>query len=489
MLQKIWNYFKEKPYQRILILALLLRLIPLFFSNGFYAHDDHYLIVEVAQEWVEGSNESGWIVDEYAKNDNGRSIIYPGMFYILFSGMDAIGLHSPILKMFIVSLLHIVLSLWVVYLGMKITEYYNQKALVMSGLMLAGMWFMPFISVRTLIEVVAMTPLLYATWLIIKTEKYSVSNLLLIGTMIFLAFTIRYQTILVSAGLGFFFIQKKDYKAIFLTLITFLAWVGLVHGYGDYLLTTKPFGKLLFYFVYNVENANNYITRPVFDYVLFGFIFLLPPIGVLLFGLVWTQWKKTLPITLGVLFFFIVHSIIPNKQERFIFTLIPYFMILASLAYIQYFPKPKKWLNIMWRISLVVNIIMMGYLSTYYTKESRVEVMKYIGTKTDVSKVAVFPTQYENPNMVPVFYSGKTLEISYLNKDTRNIKPNEYDYLLVEISPEKSLREINGFLEQLGVSANATLETRIEGSIVDNFRYTLNKVIKNEEYFVYKLNQ
>ncbi len=491
-LTSIWDFFEEKPYTRVILFAFALRLIPLFFSQGFYAHDDHYLIVEVAQEWLNGSNQSGWFVDVYEKNDNGRSVIYPGIIYSLLWVMETIGIYSPTIKMFIISFFHVILSLTMISLSMKITELYNKKAITLVGLMLAGTWLLPFLSVRTLIEMVAIPPLLYATYLVLANKISSTKDILIIGFMFFLAFTIRYQTILVSAGIGIELLRRKQYKQSIGIVMMFLVLTSIVHGYGDYLMTTKPFGKLLFYFVYNVENAENYLTRPVFDYVGLMFAFLFPPVGVLFFGLVWTQWKKTLPITLGILFFFVIHSLIPNKQERFVFTLIPFFFIVASIAYYKYFSKPKRWLSILWGVSIFCNIILMGYMSTFYTKKSRIEAMKYIGM-TDADSLLIYSSNDQSTNLVPDFYSGRPLTVQYIDNDEKieHSKKSNANYLLIEITPWKKRNEINEeeILKKLDLQDKTTFETRIKGSLIDNFRYKLNPVVKNKEYLIYKIEK
>lgn len=491
-LTSLWNYFEEKPYTRILVFAFILRLVPLFFSQGFYAHDDHYLIVEVAQEWLNGSNASGWFVDVYENNDNGRSAIYPGIIYGLLWTIEAVGIYSPTIKMFIISFLHVLLSLTMISLSMKITALYNKKAVTMVGLLLAGTWLLPFLSVRTLIEMVAIPPLLYASYLVLSDKVDSIKNILIIGFMFFLAFTIRYQTVLVAAGIGIELLRRQQFKQAIGIVGVFLFLTVIIHGYGDYLMTTKPFGKLLFYFVYNVEHAEDYLTRPVFDYIGLMIAFLFPPMGILFFGLSWTQWKKALTITLGILFFFVIHSVIPNKQERFVFTLIPFFFIVGSLAYYQYFPKPKKWLSILWSFSIVSNIILMGYMSTFYSKQSRVEVMKHIGS-TDAKSIAIYSTNDQSTNLVPQFYAGRELNIQYLddNNDIEKYKQTTTDYLLLEITPWETKKEINmeEILDKLGLSNQVLFKTRIKGSLVDRFRYKLNSVVKNKEYLVYKITK
>jgi hypothetical protein len=47
----------------IMAAAMLLRLISVIWARGFGMHDDHFLVIEAAQSWVDGSDYNNWLPD------------------------------------------------------------------------------------------------------------------------------------------------------------------------------------------------------------------------------------------------------------------------------------------------------------------------------------------------------------------------------------------------------------------------------------------
>src|SRR5687767_9763243 len=135
----------------ILVIALAVRLVAAFFSKGYAYHDDHFDIISIAQDWVYGIPV--WLNEDLPPR---HSMFYAGIHYGLFYFLEQIGITQPTTKMLVVRLLHALYSLLVVYFGYKITEALSgQRDARIVGLMLALVWFMPFMSVRNLVEMVS----------------------------------------------------------------------------------------------------------------------------------------------------------------------------------------------------------------------------------------------------------------------------------------------------------------------------------------------
>jgi len=60
-LKEIRTYYSEYPFKVIFFIALLVRIIAAIFSKGYGWHDDQFLIIEVAQSWVDGIDYYGWL--------------------------------------------------------------------------------------------------------------------------------------------------------------------------------------------------------------------------------------------------------------------------------------------------------------------------------------------------------------------------------------------------------------------------------------------
>jgi hypothetical protein len=95
------------PLQQLLLLGGIVRLISVIFSKGFGWHDDHFLIIESSQSWVDGYYNY-WLPTEEEPNRDpqGHALFYIGIHYYIFKFFKVIGLVDPQVKMFFVRLLH-----------------------------------------------------------------------------------------------------------------------------------------------------------------------------------------------------------------------------------------------------------------------------------------------------------------------------------------------------------------------------------------------
>jgi hypothetical protein len=117
----ILKYWQEKPLLCILFLAGFFRLLAVIFSKGYGMHDDHFLVIEAAQSWVDGYDYNNWMptITKGLTTPSGHSLLYPGFHYFLFRFLEFLGMTDPQSKMYVVRLLHAVLSMSVVYLGFR----------------------------------------------------------------------------------------------------------------------------------------------------------------------------------------------------------------------------------------------------------------------------------------------------------------------------------------------------------------------------------
>src|SRR5688500_169210 len=121
----LWFRSNYTPLEQLLILGFLIRLFSVIFSNGFGWHDDHSLIIESSQSWVDGCYNY-WLPTEAIpdREPQGHALFYIGLHYYLFKFFSIIGLNDPQLKMFYVRLIHALWSLLIIKYGYKIAEQY-----------------------------------------------------------------------------------------------------------------------------------------------------------------------------------------------------------------------------------------------------------------------------------------------------------------------------------------------------------------------------
>ena len=115
------QYWKEKPLLSLLIIGLIVRCVAAIFSKGWGMHDDHFLIIEAAQSWVDGDDYNKWLSSS-SDIPSGHSFFYTGLHYYLFRFLEAIGVDSPQTKMYVVRFLHAFYSLSIIYFGYKIAK-------------------------------------------------------------------------------------------------------------------------------------------------------------------------------------------------------------------------------------------------------------------------------------------------------------------------------------------------------------------------------
>lgn len=395
-------------FRTILLLALGLRVLAAFFSKGYAFHDDHFDVITIAQDWVYGLTT--WLHQPIPPR---HSMTYTGLHYGLFWLLDAVGLTNPDAKMTLVRLLHGLYSMLTVYLGYKLTEELAGETYARRvGLMLAMLWFMPFMSVRNLVEMVCIPPYLGGFYVLVRyRNRLLARHFLLAGALFGVAFLFRYHTALFLMGAGLVLVVQQQWKAIAWLVIGFCLVALGVQGTIDAVLFDYPMHSVVAYFLFNAEGAYQYSTGPVHRYLLTILGFLVPPISAfLVFGYARTRRLSPLLFWGGVLFF-VAHSLFPNKQERFILPFFPLLIILGVIGWERYVAQSGFWqrrpglLMNSWRFFWVINGLVTLALALNYSKKSRVEPMVYLSQKPDLG-VVVLEFGPNGTKMPPIFYLG-----------------------------------------------------------------------------------
>jgi hypothetical protein len=61
MINKVKTFYNVYPITFVLLIALIPRIIAAIFSKGYGMHDDHFLIIEASQSWVDGYDYNAWL--------------------------------------------------------------------------------------------------------------------------------------------------------------------------------------------------------------------------------------------------------------------------------------------------------------------------------------------------------------------------------------------------------------------------------------------
>lgn len=424
----MWNVLKDRatrqPLAALTLMALVPRLVAAFFSGGYFAHDDHFLIIEAAGSWVDGFDYNYWLPWNQGENPrpSGHSYVYVGLHFLVFSALKAVGMSDPKSMMVVVRLLHALWSLVVVRTGYRIALRLSDPAIAWrTGLFLALFYFMPFLAVRNLVEVACIPFLMLGALQLVKRDQApGLREVLLAGIWIGLAINIRFQTIFFAAGPGLaLLLQRRLWPAVVYGLGLALPLLVLQGGI-DQFLWGRPFAELGEYVLYNLNNTTTYGQLPWYNYLLLLLGIYIPFFSV---AVVFGFFRRTSPLLLWlpVLLFLAIHSYFPNKQERFLFPIIPLFFVLGHVAWEQWRTasrwwqtRPRLWrglLGFTWAINSVVLVVLMFSSS----KQSRVDAMYLLRDAGDVRGLVIEDTHEQDPPMPPLFYLGKwdVLQIPY----------------------------------------------------------------------------
>jgi len=416
MIDRIRRNWDDRPLLLIMGLAIIFRFLAVIFAKGWGMFDDHFIVIESAQSWVDGYDYNYWLPwSQGNTGPTGHNMFYPGFHFLLFSFLKWSGINDPQTKMFFVRLLHAALSMITVYFGYLITEKLGGKRSArIAGLLLSILWFMPWISVRNLVESTCIPFLMMGFWFIIRSDKDNRTflNYFLAGLFFGLAFNIRPQTALFAAGVGLVILFSRRWKELVSIILGAFLTVIIVQGGLDFMIWGQPFAELIEYFRICATESDLYITLPWYNYFLVIAGLLIPPVSLfLLFGFI-RKWRKCLIIVLPSVLFFIFHSYYPNKQERFILPMLPFFIMIGSIGWQEFVELSKFWnnhrklLRISWTFFWIINIILLGVATFSYSKKARVESMQYLSKYPDI-RYLVMIDEESLPEQIPKFYLGQ----------------------------------------------------------------------------------
>jgi len=428
-----------KTYSPILLLGLVFRLIATLFSQGYGMHDDHFLVIEAAGSWVEGFDYNHWLPSSPGNNGpEGHSFTYVGLHYFFFLLLKVIGIVDPKIMMLLVRLVHALFSMLTVVYGIKITEKLSDRASAkIVGYLLAGLWIFPILSVRQLFEFTPVPFILLALWLAIN-NKQKIIYTLYAGLLLGLAASFRYQIGLFAIGMAaVYFFQWKWKPFMLLCLGTLLAFC-LTQGLVDFFVWGYPFAEMTEYIRYNLNEGTQYLPNTnyfMYFYVLIGS--LLVPLGILIFIGFFAVKREHLLLFVSTLLFLLFHTWYPNRQERFILTILPVFILLGVIGF-QRIVKggfQNKWWKASWIIFWIVNIPLLIATSMMSTKKSRVDSMYSLyNISPSPQNILLEGSGVGKTSLMPRFYSKNwasmiDVQTTIPDNSTRISEP-KYDYIL-----------------------------------------------------------
>jgi hypothetical protein len=422
----------------------------------------------------------------------------------LFEACNAVGIYRPEDMMFVVRLVHALVSLLSIYyaylLTLRLTD--RRDTANMVALTMAIFWIFPFMSVRNLREFFCIPFLLIASYHI-ADPRLRLRSISFAAFFFALAFSIRLQILFIPIGIGICLLFNKQYaRKAMIFAIAFVITYMLTQGLFDLLYYGNPFASIMEYIRFNSNPANIEIQPrgPWYQYigtvagVVWGFPFLVLAWGYIYSARISFRVKM---FFIASLLFFAFHSYYSNKQERFILPFIPYFLFLGIIGFREYYNKHalrpwlKRALKFILAWFLVLNTAGLLVLTFTYSKRSRVESMIWLRKKGDVSNIIMEgEVSLQRP---PSFYLDKHLENYVLPVDgdiaqleneikTSGKPPPNYVIMAGNQNFDQRLARLKTLFPDL------TRDTIITTSFVDNLAHWLNpKHNQNENWYIFRV--
>ena len=479
--------WERRPLPLLLALAALLRLAAALLSRGYGMHDDHFLVVELAQRWAEGR------ADLSAEMVAMRSLVYPWLHAELFAGLERVGITDPQGKMLVVRLLHAAWSLGTVYFGYRCAlALSGPRAARAAGLLLAGFWIMPFMSVRNLVEVVCQPLLVAAGFFLVRGRRPDGGDggrggdAFVAGLLFGLAFVVRFQVLVLPATAGLVLLALRRFRsALSLALGAALA-IGVVQGGSDWLGFGRPFASFLAYLAYNSNPANvaGYPQGPWFQYLGTLAGVLVPPTSLLLLWGFLRSARRAPLLFWPTVAFFVLHSAYPGKQERFLLPMVPYLLVLAAVGCFDpdlappFFARHRRLVLWLWRFFAVANTALLLVFTATYSKRSGVESLSYLHGESEVRGL-VWETSEGSASFPPLFYLGKDVPV-YLDWQGKPLAELREEIRSSGLAPPNRVvfvgaRDLPARVERLSsVLGPLTLERTVAPSFYDWLLHRMN---------------
>lgn len=481
----------------MLLLGGALRLLAAIFSQGFLASDDHHVVITAADRIASGDG----LPPTYA-----RSALFPAAIAGVMTITRSLGVHDPGIEMMFVRLAHAAYSLLVVYFVYRILqtspsdppslrsgqalplagerERTSRSAAVTGGFFAAVFFAMPVTSVHQLEESVCQVPLLAAYWWWQRGETgggirdgASAIARLASGAALGVALILRFPLIgLVAAFVVIGLLQPRRIE----TKLAFLAGlivVVVLQGYSNALINhewwysfKERLGPMLHPQRMALE-SEGYPSSPPWHYILTLLAALIPPASVLLLAAAakgGTSRQYLLPGA-GVLAFLLSHSLIANKQERFLLPILPilFILIVAGLPWLASWLR--RWYRAMWWYFWAVSGALLLVLTFSFSKKDRVAPLVYLYRRHDATGVLV--AQYNQTFTVPEYYLGQPRPVLVVSTE-RGVVDTALKINYVVLYSDTPDSDRAALAEALG--RPLTLLTVITPSLSDRIAHAIN---------------
>jgi hypothetical protein len=495
---------RKHPLLTVILVAAFLRLLSVLFSEGYMAHDDHFETVRIAWVWQhEGMFEEDGSLRWEGKPEIGvlRSAVYNLFLLGLMKVSAALRVTHLDTHMYFERLIHALLSMLPVVFGYRyLKEETDENTALAGGLILGAHFLMPFIAVRNLVEMVAadlLLPSLYFAHRGMKRE--SDRDMMIAAVFGGLAFMVRMHVALALILVPFAIVlQKRRWRqaAIFSAgIVGMVALQGVIDiwTHGGFLNSVSN------YIVGNMSQPPT-IPAPWYRYALLLVGIMIPPFSLLFIGSTFAPKviRNHLVLWSSFVLFVIGHSIVVNKQERFIIPVFPILVVLGCVGLFElarsnnWFARLRRVGMALWIWFAAVNLVLLVPFTINYGHRGAVDPMVYLSQQNDADAVLFDCSErkkflpyeywdYRKPNSVQLLPTIGIDDAIKSGKATAQ-SPPRYVVVFSDGFPDKQIQQLASTLGEYELVHHG------EPSLIDLVLHRLNpKYNHKNESWVLKL--
>lgn len=419
-----------------------------------------------------------------------RSALFPGIIGAIMAVTRGLGIGDPGLEMLVIRLFQAASAVLVVYFVYRIVERSaGRDSAMLAGLLAAAFFAMPVTAVHQLEESVCLVPLLAALWWWQRCEDGRQPSAVwgaLAGAALGAALVLRFPLIGFVAAFGALAMLRPVRIADKAAFAGGMALVIVLQGYSNALINhewgysfSQRLGPMLQPQRMAVE-AEGYPSGPPWHYILTLLAALIPPASMLLLAAAIKGGRQLPLLGIAALAFLASHSLIANKQERFLLPILPVLFILIVVGRPWLAARMGggggRWYRGMWWYFWTVNAVLLIVLTFSFAKKDRVAPLLYVYRRHDATGVLV--AQYNQTFHVPDYYLGRPKpKLVVLEKRNQaelaawvSDSGSAINYVILYSDSAETDR---AFLEGM-LHRNLTLLTVITPSLADRLAHAIN---------------
>jgi hypothetical protein len=376
---------KEFTSNHVLAIGFFVYLSVLILNDGFMALDEYFVGIV---RYIPAQSSS--LMNLVAPDDVKSPLQLLPMHAVAQLALS-IGITEPYWQYRAVILILGLISILVLgYAFVKFSEISQLEESKKSLLFLMMIFYFaaPFGVTRPMFESIAAPWLaLSAVYAFLYDQKAKL-NYLLLGVLTgSLAFVLRQQ--LGICALVFILLPalKKNWKHLFYAGLVGLLFF-ILSGIPDHYIRGKFHYSLLNLTLYNYEHGSDYGNQSVLFYPALIFVITLFPFFILKYptGFLKLQFVKYRSFYMVLGLFVFLHSLFPNKWERFVISILP-ILVLIFFPFLDYIRN--NYLNYKWRLAVLVglNCFLFVIASYFPAQKNLIEMSLFLNKHPEIKKI------------------------------------------------------------------------------------------------------